>query len=87
MFGVRSRIKLIETIFKVGMRDEIIPVRFRPAGIHGALHFSRTGCISFIITALDSEKFPRLDPVDYQSVSWAETEDAITRESRSQERY
>jgi hypothetical protein len=74
-------------MFKVGMRDEIIPVRFRPAGIHGALHFSRTGCISFIITALDSEIFPPVGPVDYQSVPWAETEDAIARDSRSEKRY
>jgi hypothetical protein len=74
-------------MFKMGMRDEIIPLRFRPAGIHGSVHFSRTGVVSFVIVALDSEKFPRLDPEDYQSVPWAETEDAIARESRSEKRY
>lgn len=44
-------------MLKVGMRDEIIPVRFRPNRVHGSLHFSRTGIITFIITALDSERF------------------------------
>jgi hypothetical protein len=74
-------------MFKVGMRDEIIPVRFRPAGIHGSVHFSRTGLISFVVVSLDSEIFPPVSPVDYRSVSWAESEDAIARESCSEKRY
>lgn len=33
---------------ELGMKDEVFPINFRPARIHGALHFSRTGIISFV---------------------------------------
>jgi len=39
------------------MRDEVIPVRIRPSRISGAIHISRTGLISLVITALDTERF------------------------------
>lgn len=69
----------METMLKVGMKDEIVPLRFRPAGLHGSMHFSRTGCVSFVIVSLDSEIFPRLDPADYQALPTVGNEDAIAR--------
>lgn len=47
-------------MWKVGMRNEIVPVRFRPNWIHGALHFSNSGVISFVITAVDPEVFGKV---------------------------
>lgn len=40
-----------------GMKDEVIPVRFRPNWIRGSLHFFRSGCIEFVVTACDPEIF------------------------------
>lgn len=48
-------------MLKTGMRNEILPVRFRPDWIHGALHLSRTGCCSFIFTATDPKRFPKME--------------------------
>lgn len=75
----------METMFKVGMKDEIVPVRFRPPGVHGSMHFSRTGCISFVVVSLDSEIFPRLDPADYQALPQVDGKDAIAHIASSQE--
>lgn len=47
-------------MWKVGMRNEVVPVRFRPNWIRGALHFSNTGIISFVITAVDPEVFGKV---------------------------
>jgi hypothetical protein len=41
----------------VGMKDEIVPVRFRRNRIHGSLHFCRSGICSFVIHAMDIERF------------------------------
>lgn len=48
---------MINTMLEIGMKNEIVPIRFRPRGISGSLHFSRTGLVSFVITALDTEIF------------------------------
>jgi len=48
-------------MLKVGVRDEIVPVWFRPNWIHGSLHFSRTGCLAFIFTATDPNRFPKME--------------------------
>jgi hypothetical protein len=58
-FAVKTKVWEIDLMLKIGMKDAIIPVKFRPNWIHGALHFSRTGIISFIVTAIDPEKFPK----------------------------
>ena len=44
-------------MLEIGMKNEIVPIRFRPRGISGSLHFSRTGLVSFVITSLDTEIF------------------------------
>ncbi len=36
-------------MLRIGMKDEVLPVSFRPNRIRGALHISRTGICSFII--------------------------------------
>ncbi len=41
------------------MRDEILPLRIKPAGVLGAIHTSRSGLVWFVFTALDSERFVR----------------------------
>jgi hypothetical protein len=35
-------------MIKMGMKDAIMPVIFRGNRVRGAIHFSRTGCISFL---------------------------------------
>ncbi len=35
-------------MIKMGMKDAIMPVIFRGNRLRGAIHFSRTGCISFL---------------------------------------
>jgi len=35
-------------MIKKWMRNEVVPLKFRPARVRGSLHFSRTGIISFI---------------------------------------
>jgi hypothetical protein len=42
---------------KVGMKDEIIPIRCRRNRIRGSLHFSRTGVVSMVIHSFDIEAF------------------------------
>jgi hypothetical protein len=42
---------------KVGMKDEIVPIRSRHNRVRGSLHFSRTGVMSMVIVSLDSEIF------------------------------
>lgn len=58
-FALKSKIWEIDLMLKAGMKNEIIPVRFRPSWIRGSLHFSNTGIVSFIITAIDPEVFPK----------------------------
>jgi len=48
LFGIKTRIGIAELMIKIGMKDDVVPIKFRPARIRGSLHFSRTGCISFI---------------------------------------
>lgn len=57
IFGVRTGWKQIETIATIGMRNEIIPVSFRPRGVSGSIHFSRTGLISCVFVSLDNKRF------------------------------
>lgn len=60
-FALKTEVWQIDLMLKLGMRNEILPVRFRPDWIHGALHLSRTGCFSFIFTATDPERFPKME--------------------------
>jgi hypothetical protein len=59
-FAVKTGIGEIDLMSRWGMKDEILPVSFRPNWIHGSLHFRRTGIITFIITALNREMFPQM---------------------------
>jgi hypothetical protein len=59
-FAVKTGIGEIDLMSKWGMKDEVLPVSFRPNWIHGSLHFRRTGIITFIITALNREMFPQM---------------------------
>lgn len=56
-------------MLKTGMRDEILPVRFRRNRIRGAMHFSRTGCITFVISAIDAEVFPAVQGAIAESIA------------------
>lgn len=48
LFGIRTKVGIAELMVKIGMKDEILPIHFRPNRIRGSLHFSRTGVISFV---------------------------------------
>jgi hypothetical protein len=37
----------------MGLKDEIVPIRIRPGRVHGSIHYSRTGSITFIISESD----------------------------------
>lgn len=87
VFGLRTRIKQIEMMMSWGMRDETVPVRFRPSWIHGSIHYSRTGILTFIVTATDPEIFspePRKNPEIFSSL---EVEDTSYYEPCQKERY
>lgn len=47
-------------MLKTGMKNEVLPVRFRRNRLRGSMHFSRTGCITFIVSAIDAEVFPAM---------------------------
>jgi len=47
-FAIRTRIGIAELMIKMGMKDAVMPVVFRGNRVRGAIHFSRTGCISFL---------------------------------------
>ena len=68
-FALKTQVSQIDLMLKVGLRDEIIPVWFRPNWIHGSLHFSRTGCLSFIFTATDPERFPKMEGAIAESIA------------------
>jgi hypothetical protein len=57
IFRLRTAIGQIEMMAKVGMRDEVVPLRFRHNRVHGSLHCCRTGVISMVVHALDIEAF------------------------------
>ncbi len=59
-FALKTQIWEIDLMFKFGMRNEIVPINFRPNWLHGSLHISRTGILNFIITAIDPEVFPKI---------------------------
>ncbi len=60
-FALKTEVWQIDLMLKMRMRNEILPVRFRPNWIHGSIHLSRTGCLSFIFSAIDPERFPRME--------------------------
>lgn len=74
IFAVRTRIKQIETVATIGMRNEVIPIRCRPRGFSGSIHFSRTGLISCVFVSLDSERFPRAGEQARKSLAMAKDE-------------
>jgi hypothetical protein len=47
-FGLKTNIGITELMIKKWMRNEVVPLKFRPARIRGSLHFSRTGIITFL---------------------------------------
>jgi hypothetical protein len=52
-FALKTKIWEIDLMLKVGMKDEVFTCWFRPNWIHGTLHFSRTGCLTFLFRAAD----------------------------------
>jgi hypothetical protein len=86
VFGLRTRIKQIEMMLEWGMKDEIIPVHFRPSWIHGSIHCKRSGCISFVITAIDREVFASLPRKNHEIFSDMEVEDVSYYQSSRKER-
>jgi hypothetical protein len=75
VFGLRSSISCIDLMLRIKMRDEIIPISFRPDWIHGSIHFSRTGCLSFLITAIDSEMFPKMQGAMLEEIATIDDSD------------
>ncbi len=70
-FALKTKVWEIDLMLKVKMKDEIIAVRFRPNWIHGSLYFSRSGCISFIFTAIDPNRFPKMEGASLEEIATA----------------
>lgn len=68
-----------------GMKDEVLPVIFRPSWIRGALHFSRTGIINFVVTALDRSSLDKRASDAWQSVTGREFQDSSIYEHSNEE--
>lgn len=68
-FGLRTTVGALELMIGTGMKDEVLPVVFRPSWIHGALHLSRTGVINFIVTAFDASRIDKDISDAWQSVT------------------
>jgi hypothetical protein len=83
VFAVKTSVKEVNLMFKVGIKDEVIPVSFRPDWIHGSLHISRTGICSFILTAIDREVFPSFERENLEIFSNHLVEDASYYQSNA----
>lgn len=68
-FALKTQVSQIDLMLKARMRNEILPVRFRPDWIHGSLHLSRTGCCSFIFTAIDPNRFPKMEGASLEEIA------------------
>jgi hypothetical protein len=85
IFGVRYTITRhkyqpgLDLFLNLGMRDESIPIHIRPGRVCGSIHFSRTGCISFVITESDfaDRKIP--------NCNYAESEKSIAHIQNTEE--
>lgn len=86
VFGVRTQLKKIETMLKMGMRNEILPIRVRPDRIRGSIHFSRTGVVSIVLVLLDCERFAPMDKQNPKDFATLENDLLGTVQSRK-ERY
>ena len=59
LFGVSYTISArkyqpgLELFLDMGMKNEIILICIRPRGVHGSVHFSRTGLNSFVLVESD----------------------------------
>jgi hypothetical protein len=73
-FAVKTQVGEIDLMSKWGMKDEILPVSFRPDWVHGSLHFRRTGIITFVITALSREMFPKVGRANVEDFAEPELE-------------
>lgn len=87
IFGLRTEVNGLNLMFKTGMKDEILPVRFGHNWIRGSVHISRTGLLSFVITAMDSERFPKVERKNPEIFSDGQAEDGSYFQSNSKERY
>ncbi len=58
-FALKTKVWEIDLMVKVGMKDEALSCWFRPSWVHGSLHFSRSGCLTFLFTAIDPKVFPK----------------------------
>ena len=58
-FALKTKVWEVDLLLKVGMKNEIVPVSFRCNWIHGSIHFSRAGVLSFVLNAIDPEVFPK----------------------------
>ncbi len=75
-FGVRTSVGAVDLMLGAGMKDEVVAIRFRPNWIHGALHFSRTGIINFVVTAFDASRIDKGISSAWQSVTGTEIQDS-----------
>lgn len=74
-FTLKTSLGQIDLMLKVGMRDEIVPVWFGRSWIHGSLHFCSNGSCHFILTAIDAERYPKMEEESVTALSPYQTAD------------
>ncbi len=71
LFGLKTRIGIVDLMIKRWMKNDVVVVRFRGARIRGSMHFSSTGIISFIggskLASVGSTNNQQYLPDNYQT--------------------
>jgi hypothetical protein len=70
-FALKTKVWEIDLMMKVGMKDEVFTCWFRPNWIHGSIYLSRTGCLTYIFTAIDPKVFPRIKGASLEEIATA----------------
>ena len=60
ILGLRTRVGEVDFLLKAGLRDEVLPVRFRCDWLHGTLFIRSNGLYSININATDPEMLPEI---------------------------
>ena len=60
VFGLRTKVGEIGLSLEAGLKDEVLPVKFRCDWVRGNVFISRHGLHTFNLRAIDPEVFPQM---------------------------
>jgi hypothetical protein len=75
IFGVRTKLGEIDLMLKMGIKDEVFPLRVRPNRLRGSIHVSRTGVVSFVVGSVVDSAVVEAGRKNWEIFSTAESED------------